>query len=48
MQDYAGLYPRKHKKMDTDEQIRRIKKLIRKDIPPLIMLACIIMTVRTR
>ena len=32
--------------MTSDDKLLRIKKLVRSDIPPMIMLACILMIVR--
>lgn len=46
--DYAKLYSATHEGMSSEEKLERIKKLIRKDIPPLVMLACIIMIVRVK
>lgn len=49
MKDYARLYKRKYKQRGNEKEIvRRIRLLIRRDIPPMVMLYCIIMLVRMR
>jgi hypothetical protein len=49
MQDYAKLYHQPHNDNDPKETVRKIKKIIRTNLPPvlkLIVIACIVMPKR--
>jgi len=46
--DYSKRYSAANEGMSSEEKLKRIKKLIRTDLPPLVMLACILMVVRVK
>lgn len=48
MQDYAKLYKRRYEKMSPDERLKEIKRVLKKDVKPMAMLAAIIIIVNSR
>lgn len=46
MQDYALLYQKDAKRLTAKEKLERIKKILMTDLPPVIMIMCIMILVR--
>jgi hypothetical protein len=48
MQDYSKLFDRKYENMSHRGRMKEIKRVLKRDVKPLVMLAAIIMIVNSR